>query len=399
MNRRTFLSGLSGLSALPGLSGLAMAARRPRLRPALRPAARSAPQSAPRSAPVVLPWADIEPLPPGVRARYTDLTRLTGEVVPNEEFFVLDHSGVPELPPADFRLELGHPGAPPRQTLTAADLRTLPRAGRIVAFECCGNGGVGMHGLVGAARWEGTPLAPLLEPLLRPDSREVVCFGADAATERLRGNAYPARFARSLPLRDALAPEVLLADTMNGEPLPAEHGGPLRLVVPGHYGIAQVKWVTRIEVWPSRFAGWYQAKDYVTVRGVETPAGIEHRATQIARMRLKSLVTRVERAPNGVHTIRGLAWNDGRSPIHEVAVRLDDADFRPALLTPTEHPYGLRRFHLPWPDPAPGDHRLTSRAADAGGLQPTAEAASRYKATPWENNGQVTRRLRLAETP
>lgn len=399
MNRRTFLSGLSGLPGLAGLAPTASAAGRPTVPPTLRPAGRAPARSATQPAAVVLPWADLEPLPPGVRARYTDLTRLTGAIVPNDEFFVLDHSGVPALPAADFRLELGRPGAPPQQTLTAADLRALPRAGRIVAFECCGNGGVGMHGLLGAARWEGTPLAPLLEPLLSPDSREVVFFGADPATERLRGNAYPARFARSLPLADAFAPEVLLADTMNGEPLPPEHGGPLRLVVPGHYGIAQVKWVTRIEVWPSRFAGWYQAKDYVTVRGVETPAGIEHRATQIARMRLKSLVTRVERAPDGAHTVHGLAWNDGRSEIHEVSVRFDDTDHRPALVTPTDHPYGLRHFHLPWPDPAPGDHRLTSRAADASGLQPTAEAASRYKATPWENNGQVTRRLHLTRSP
>ena len=396
MNRRTFLSGLSGLS---GLAATATAAGRPTIRPAI-PAAGRAPA---QSGAVVLPWADLEPLPPGVRARYTDLTRITGEVVPNDEFFVLDHSGVPELPAADFRLELGHPGAPPQRTLTTADLRALPRAGRIVAFECCGNGGVGMHGLVGAARWEGTPLAPLLEPLLetpsRRDNSEVVFFGADPASERLRGNTYPARFARSLPLVDALAPEVLLADTMNGEPLPPEHGGPLRLVVPGHYGIAQVKWITRIEVWPSRFAGWYQAKDYVTVRGVETPTGIEHRATQIARMRLKSLVTRVERAPDGAHTVHGLAWNDCRSPIHEVSIRFDDSDFRPAVLPPTDHSFGLRHFRLPWPDPAPGDHTLTSRAADASGLQPTAEAASRYKATPWENNGQVPRRLRLSDPP
>ena len=130
-----------------------------------------------------------------------------------------------------------------------------------------------MHGLVGAARWGGVALAPLLEGLAGPDSREVVFFGADRTEERLRGNRYPARFARSLPLADALAPGALLADSMNGAPLPAEHGGPLRLIVPGFYGVAQVKWVERIEVWPSRFAGWYQAKDYVTVRGVETAAG------------------------------------------------------------------------------------------------------------------------------
>ena len=158
-----------------------------------------------------------------------------------------------------------------------------------------------MHGLVGAARWGGVPLAPLLAGLVDAHAREIVFFGADHAEERLRGNRYPGRFARSLPVADALSPDVLLADTMNGEPLPREHGGPLRLIVPGFYGVSQVKWVERIEVWPSRFAGWFQAKDYVTVRGVETPSGILHTASAIGRMRLKSIVTprraRVRRGP------------------------------------------------------------------------------------------------------
>ena len=375
MNRRAFLAAVGAAASVPPGVGPRPAAAQP--------------------ASTTLPWADIEPLPPGTRARYTDLTGITGEVVPNQDFFVLDHSGVPALPPAEFHLEVGRRGEAPRRTLTPTALRALPRANRVAAFECCGNGGVGMHGLIGAARWEGTPLAPLLEPLLRADSREVVFFGADAANERLRGNAYPGRFARSLPIADALAPEVMLADTMNGAPLPPEHGGPLRLLVPGFYGIAQVKWVTRIEVWPTRFAGWYQAKDYVTIQGVETPTGIEHRASAIGRMRLKSLVTRIEADRAGRHTVHGLVWNDGRSPVTGVSVRFDHAPFRPAHLLPTAHPFGLRHFRIAWPAPAPGDHRLTARAVDGGGPQRTAEEASRYKATPWENDGQVTRRLRI----
>ena len=343
----------------------------------------------------VLPWSDLEPLPPGTRARYTDLGRITGDTVPNAEFFSLRHGEVPDLGTPGFRLAIGREGLPPARTLTADDLARLPRRESVVAFECCGNGGIGMHGLVGAACWGGVALAPLIEDLVGPESREVVFFGADRAEERLRGNRYPGRFARSLPVADALSPDALLADSMNGAPLPREHGGPLRLVVPGFYGVAQVKWVERIEVWPSRFAGWYQAKDYVTVRGVETPSGILHTASAIGRMRLKSIVTRVESAGGADLRIRGLAWNDGATEISGVEIAVDDDPFRAAELRPATHPFGFRHFHLNWPSPAPGEHRLVARARDAREVQPTGEEASRYKATPWENNGQVVRRIRL----
>lgn len=313
----------------------------------------------------------------------------------NEEFFVLHHGEVPDLPGAEFRLVLGGPGTEPVRALTLADLSQLPRHESVVAFECCGNGGVGMHGLVGAARWGGVPLASLLEDLMGPESREVVFFGADRAEERLRGNRYPGRFARSLPVADALSPDVLLADAMNGEPLPREHGGPLRLIVPGFYGVSQVKWVERIEVWPSRFAGWFQAKDYVTVRGIDTPAGVLHTASAVGRMRLKSIITRVERTGGSDLRIHGLAWNGGVSEISRIEVSIDDRSFVPAQLLPAAHPHGFRHFRLDWPFPAPGEHRLVSRAQDAGGWQPNEAEASRYKATPWENNGQVVRRIRL----
>ena len=342
-----------------------------------------------------VPWSDVEPLPPGTRARFTDLSGITGATVPNEDFFVLHHGEVPNLAPAAFRLTLGRPGEPPSRTLTTADLHNLPREEQVVLFECCGNGGIGMHGLVGAARWGGVRLAPLLEGLIGPESREVVFFGADPAEERLRGNRYPGRFARSLPVGDALSPEVLLADTMNGEPLPREHGGPLRLLVPGFYGVSQVKWVERIEVWSRRFAGWYQAKDYVTVRGVETPSGLVHVASAIGRMRLKSIVTRVERAGGPDLRIRGLAWNDGAADITDVEVSVDEARFQPAELLPAVHRFGFRHFQMDWPSPASGEHRLVARARDASGAQPTEAEASRAKATPWENNGQVVRRIRL----
>ena len=343
----------------------------------------------------ILPWSDIEPLPSGVRARYTDLSGITGDIVPNEDFFVLQHGDIPEIRSPDHRLVIGRLGAPPARTLSVGDLARLPRRESVALFECCGNGGIGMHGLVGAARWGGVALAPLIGDLVGPESREVVFLGADSAEERLRGNRYPARFARSLPVADALSPDVLLADTMNGAPLPREHGGPLRLIAPGFYGVSQVKWLERIEVWPSRFAGWYQAKEYVTVRGVETPSGIRHTASTIGRMRLKSIVTRIERGRGSDLRIGGLAWNDGASPVSAVELQVNDGSFQSAELTPPAHRFGFRHFHFDWPAPGAGEHRLVSRARDPRGAQPTEAEASRYLATPWENNGQVQRRIHL----
>jgi DMSO/TMAO reductase YedYZ molybdopterin-dependent catalytic subunit len=252
-----------------------------------------------------------------------------------------------------------------------------------------------MHGLVGRAEWEGVPLAPLLrEAGVRPDTREVVFFGADGAEERLRGNRYPSRFARSLPIADALGEDVLLAHRLNGEPLPLEHGAPLRLIAPGWYGVSQVKWLERIELSSSRFMGWFMAKEYVTVRGRRRGEAIEHEATSVGKMRLKSLVTRVVRAAENDLRIEGLAWFDG-TPIDTVDVRIDDRAWQEAELVRGSGRYDWIPFALPWPSPSTGEHRLVSRARAGDRTQPTEEEASDLKATPWENDGQVVRRLRL----
>jgi DMSO/TMAO reductase YedYZ molybdopterin-dependent catalytic subunit len=252
-----------------------------------------------------------------------------------------------------------------------------------------------MHGLVGSAEWEGTALAPLLRELgVPPDTREVVFTGADEAVERLRGNQYPTQFARSLPLADAVSEEVLLVYTMNGAPLTPEHGAPLRLLVPGWYGVAQVKWLERIELSPTRFMGWFMAKEYVTVRGERRGEDVEHRATSVGRMRLKSLVTRVVRKGAGDYLIEGLAWSDG-TPIDAVEVRIDDGAFVPASLERGGSRFDWTRFSLPWRAPSPAEHVLVSRARAGEQVQPTESEASELKATPWENDGQVLRRIRI----
>lgn len=280
-------------------------------------------------------------------------------------------------------------------SLTLEQIVNRPSKRVAAAFECAGNGGVGMQGLVGRAEWEGVPLASLLDELEVPSqTREVVFVGADGAEERLRGNQYPSRFARSLPLSDALGLDVLLVHRMNGAPLLPEHGAPLRLLVPGWYGVAQVKWLERIELSPSRFMGWFMAKEYVTVRGLRRGDEIEHRATSVGKMRLKSVVTRVVRSDDGELRIEGLAWFDG-TIIDAVEVRIDDGSWKPAALERGSSPYDWIRFTLAWPSPSKGEHVLVSRARAGSRIQLTDGEASDLKATPWENDGQFERRIVL----
>ncbi len=336
----------------------------------------------------ILPWADLPssfptPARPGVR--YTDLAHHP------QDFFVLQHHDIPRVDAGSSKLAVtGCDRGDVELTLEEIEHRPAKRVA--AAFECAGNGGLGMHGLVGSALWEGTPLAPLLRDSgIRADTREVVFFGADGAEERLRGNQYPSRFARSLPLSDALGDDVLLVYRMNGEPLPREHGAPLRLLVPCWYGVSQVKWLERIELTSTRFMGWFMAKEYVTVRGHRRGSEIEHQATSVSKMRLKSLVTRVVRR-DGNLDVEGLAWFDGTA-IDAVEVRIDDGSWEPARLTRGPTSYDWVQFTLPWPSPTTGEHVLVSRARAGSRVQPTESEASDLKATPWENDGQVPRRL------
>jgi len=346
-----------------------------------------------------LPWADLTEAPASRNGvRFTELASIEKSVVPSEAFFVLQHGGIPELDPESFLLTLA--GEVERPIVVDIDaIRALPKRERTVCFECAGNAGVGRHGLVGNASWGGVALATLLrEAGVKPGARDIVFYGADEAEERLRGRTYPARFARSLPLVDALDDNVLLAYEMNGEPLSVEHGFPLRLIVPGWYGIAQVKWLTRIEVLDHRFMGWFMAKEYVSLRGEMIAGRIEHRAISVGRQRLKSVIARVtrRRASGGGwrYRIHGFAWNAG-AEIARVEVRIDDGSFQPAELKRPGSRFAWTRFRVEWEAATPGRHRLVSRARDDEGVQPTTEAASRYKATPWENDGQVVREIEI----
>src|SRR5919109_1824613 len=209
------------------------------------------------------------------------------------------------------------------------DLKARVRQEVIFTLECSGNRPQLSHGAVGTAKWAGTPLAPILQEAGVTDKGiEVVFVGSDAGEEEVRGIKMQQNFARSLSLADAMNPNNLLCYEMNGAALPQPHGFPLRLIASGWYGIANVKWLKRIEVRDTRFMGRWMARDYVTIREEQRDGETVWMETSVGRALLKSVPAKVTRQ-NGQHRIIGAAWG---APIAGVEVKIDDGKWQPASI-------------------------------------------------------------------
>ncbi len=309
----------------------------------------------------------------------TPRAALAGERTASEEFFVRSHFAIPRPDPTRWRLRVG--GAVERpQSWTLAELRRLPQRRLAVTLECAGNGrdayAVAAPGelrwgecAVGSALWEGVPLSTLLEASgLRPSAREVVFQGADGAP---RGApAGPSRFARSLHLDVPHATsDVLVATQMNDRPLAAEHGFPARLVVPGWYGMAWVKWLTSITARATPFQGHFQSTKYV----YRTGKGASAEVRPVTQLRVKSLVVAPEpgaTVPRGRPVrVSGRAWS-GAGAVRTVDVDVGDG-WRPARVVPGTGAYAWAGWSLDWIPTRPGPVTIRSRATDASGaVQP-----------------------------
>ena len=203
-----------------------------------------------------------------------------------------------------------------------------------------------------------------------------------------------APFGRSMSVQDAMNPNLLLCYEMNGVPLPQAHGFPLRLIAPGWYGVANVKWLNRIELRDTRFEGRFMGRDYVTIREEEIGGQKLAVETSVGRALLKSAPARITRLGDR-YRIVGAAWG---GVIARVEVRIDDAPWKPADIDRTEDSeFAWKIWSLDWERPSPGDHVITSRVTDtAGQVQPTIEdPAIASKRTYWESNGQISRRVRI----
>jgi DMSO/TMAO reductase YedYZ molybdopterin-dependent catalytic subunit len=305
------------------------------------------------------------------------------------------HYNKPTLDDKTWRLEITGLVKRPL-TLTLSELKARPRREVVFTLECSGN-----HDFpwflsgIGNATWAGTPLAPLLQEagVLEPGI-EVVFIGSDVGEEEVRSIKMQQNFARSMSLQDAMHPHNLLCYEMNGAPLPQPNGFPLRLVAPGWYGIANIKWLKRIEVRPTRFMGRWMARDYVTIREEQRNGETVGVETSVGRALLKSVPARVTRK-DGQYRIIGAAWG---APIARVEVQIDGGPWTAATLDRSqEAEFAWKAWHLEWAKPSPGEHRITSRAIDTqDNIQPAMDDPRiAKKRTYWESNGQVTRLIRL----
>ena len=197
-----------------------------------------------------------------------------------------------------------------------------------------------------------------------------------------------------MPVADAMNPANLLCYEMNGAALPAANGFPLRLIAPGWYGVANVKWLTRIELVNQRFLNRFMGRDYVTIREVRHGDTTIMEETSVGRMLLKSAPARVVQF-DGRYQIEGAAW--GPTSIAAVEVKIDNGPWVKAKLAESKSPWSWRFWSLDW-QATSGDHAITSRAIDTGGiLQPAmVDPVIANKKTYWESNGQITRQVRIA---
>lgn len=347
---------------------------------------RMAPQEA------VVPWTNAPPA--GGRSNTLDWQALTEWVTPTEHLFRVGHYGMPELDVSTWHLEIGGLVDRPR-IFTLDDIRARPRESVTMLLECAGNRGFATFvGAVHNATWTGTPLAPLLEEAgIDPRGIEVVFFGADVGTETIRDIEVEQSFARSMSLEDAMAAGVILAYEVNGEPLPTGNGFPLRLIAPGWYGVANVKWLTRVEVRDTRFMGKFMARDYVTLRQEGSDPDGVWAETSVGRTNINSIPARVVR-DGGSYVIHGAAWG---APVDRVEVRIDGGAWREATLGEgRDDPHTWTFWHLDW-DASSGDHTVESRAVSTDGtVQPSPEDPIMVqKITYWESYGTVTREITI----
>jgi DMSO/TMAO reductase YedYZ molybdopterin-dependent catalytic subunit len=353
----------------------------------------------------LLPWIDQPaPIPPpaaGVIRKLTRWEELDTWITPNQKFFAVGHYDWPEIDARSWRLEVaGMVGRP--LTLGLGDLKARPRKEVTATIECSGSNGLPFFtSAVGNARWAGASLADVLKAAqIRVGASEVVFYGADKGEEELRKGSplelkFSSNFARSMSIADAMNPANLLCYEMNGEALPTGHGFPCRLVIPGWYGVASVKWLSRIEVRNTRFMGRFMGRDYVTVREERHGGRTIVTESSVGRALLKSAPARVTQR-DGRYRVSGMAW--GPNPIAAVEVKVDNGPWvRASLEGPQRSAFTWRFWHHDW-SPTPGEHSVTSRAIDtAGRIQPAMDDPSiAGKKTYWESNGQITRRVRIA---
>ncbi|HEY3107816.1 MAG TPA: sulfite oxidase [Chloroflexota bacterium] len=312
------------------------------------------------------------------------IDQLEPEVMPTEGFYVRSNFAVPKLSAADHRVAVAGNVERPLE-LSLDDLRRLGTKTLLTTMECAGNnrmslaplpsGEPWLGGAVSTGRWTGTPLAAVLDAAgLRGGTVEILVEGADRGKPADGPPDIP--FARALPLDKARHEDTILAFEMDGQPLPVDHGAPLRLIVPAWYGMAAVKWVGRIEALTEPFGGYYQKSRYIY------DYGDGREPVPVTAMLVKAAITWPrdgDVVSAGPLTIRGWAWS-GAGPIAKVEVTVDGGEnWQAARLHGARSPYSWQAFEYDWPAAGAGRHALRVRATDSqGNVQPPIARWNKY---------------------
>lgn len=320
-----------------------------------------------------------EELQLALRNRGMPLEGLRYPVTPTGMHYLLIHYDIPAVSADDWGLNIEGLVSKPLR-LTLEEIKKRPAQTVAVTMECAGNGRAlfaprrisqpWINEAIGTAEWTGTPLRSLLaEAGLRNDAVEIVFTGLDTGVEGGEVQSYQ----RSLSVSEALREEVMLAYEMNGEPLQPQHGYPLRLLVPGWYGMTSVKWLERIEAVPEPFQGYQMARVYRYAAAPDDPGDpvslIRVRALMIPPG-IPDFLTRTRLLRAGAINLAGQTWA-GRSSVSRVEVSVDDGStWSEAQMGEIISPYAWRPWTFLW-NAEPGAHTLCVRATDGdGNVQP-----------------------------
>ena len=328
-------------------------------------------------------------------------------LTPQDQVFSVQHYGIPEFDVDNFKLEIGGLVDKP-VTLTLDDIKAMPKKDQLMTLECSGNGASsGFMNAIYNSKWTGTPVAPILKSCgMKKGATEIVFLGVDQQEETLRKGTnreltVKVPFGRSLSIDDAMKLDLLLAYERNGELLEKRNGAPIRLIVPGFYGVANVKWLSRIEFRDRRYMGRFMSRDYVTVRGERNGDEVVFCESSVSRINLKSIIARVTRqeARNGLIPAKayGAVWDDGTG-IDRVEVKVNHGKWQTAKLDAEPRAkFCWIFFSIDLGDMKPGKHTIVSRATNVNGrIQPSADDDEiALKKTYWEAYQQWPREIIL----
>ena len=310
------------------------------------------------------------------------------EITPVEHFFVRCHTLIPEMQLADWKLEITGLVDKP-QSLTLADLKKLRHVELVSVLECAGNGrsfheprvagAQWQFGSVGNARWTGVRLREVMQRVgLKPTATQLLLDGADVPMGTMP------KFQRTIEVKKALHPDTMLAWDMNGQPLTADHGFPLRVIAPGWAGDSWVKWLTKIDATDHEFEGFWMKTAYRHPNHhVEPGSAVDPKdMIPVTDLNVKSVIaTPTEYTHEGSVAVQGVAWSNA-SPVTKVELSSDGGKtWAQAKLGGAATKYGFRKWSYVW-KASEGDYTLMSRATNtAGQTQPM---------TPeWNPNGYL----------